>query len=138
MNHRPCCIIRSGGCDGKGFPCVGPDCWFWFCISCVGGTGAADDGSCCWDGMEADDDVGPSPCFEQKSPYMLILEVSHVSLILASAMKKNHWQSHISIITCYHMTHMALLLSQYVDILLGGVYVIPGQLLNSWVQTSFL
>ena len=36
------------------------------------------------------------------------------------------------------MTHMALLLSQYVDILLGGVYVIPGQLLNSWVQTSFL
>ena len=88
MNHRPCCIIRSGGCDGKGFPCVGPDCWFWFCISCVGGTGAADDGSCCWDGMEADDDVGPSPCFEQKSPYLLILEVSHVSLILASAMKE--------------------------------------------------
>ena len=38
--------------------------------------------------MEADDDVGPSPCFEQKSPYLLILEVSHVSLILASAMKE--------------------------------------------------
>lgn len=82
--------------------------------------------------MEADDDVGPSPCFEQKSPYMLILEVSHVSLILASAMKEKpltvtYFNKHLLSYDPYGPPT----LSQYVDILLGGVYVIPGQLLNS-------